>query len=842
MLRTALKDVSQRKLRLLATGIAVILGVAFVAGTFVLTDTVGRSFDDLFASVNRGTDAVVRSAHKQNGQFGNGTQRPQIPESLVSKVAAVPGVAHAVGGTEGYAQLIDKSGDAIGNPNQGPPTQGTTWTTVKSLNPFHVVDGHPPRGDHQVVLDKGSADKGHFHVGDKISLLTLKGRIHVVVAGIAKFGTADSPGGASISLFAPAAAQKLLGAPGQVDNIRVAAKPGVSQPQLVKRIDKVLPEGVQAVTGKKITKQDQDAIRQGLGFFTTFLLVFAVVSLVVGAFIIVNTFSIIVAQRTRELALFRAMGASRRQVLASVLVEAFAVGLVSAVIGLGLGILTALGLKAALSAFGVDLPATGLLVKPRTIIVAIVVGVVVTLLSAILPARRAARVPPVAAMRDVAVDDSGQSRIRPITGLVLLGLAGALFASGIAGHDVKVVGIAAGVLLVGLIFLGPVIARYLGSWLGSPVAALRGITGRLARQNTARSPRRTASTASALGIGVALVAFITVFASSAKASVNHLVDNQFRADYVVASAAGKVPEALVAKIDQSPQVGAVAAFRTAPVKVLGQSNVSDSDLAQLSQVMDLNVTEGDLAKVGRDGIAISARKAKDKHLRLGSPVTVKFLDGSRRTFKVEALYKADSMAGPVLLNEKGLASVARENSAQLLVVKRADGVEPAQLRHTLDRLTAPYPTAKVQDTAQFKNSQAKQVNGLLAFIYVLLALAVIIALIGIANTMGLSILERTRELGLLRAVGMSRSQTRSTVRLESVLIAAAGTVLGIALGVGLGVAVIKAIPSHNGLTEVAIPLSLVLIFVLGLIVGVIAAVWPARRAAKLDVLRAIATE
>jgi putative ABC transport system permease protein len=845
MFRTALKDLSHRKLRLVATGLAVILGVAFIAGTLVLTDTVNRSFNDLFSGVNRGTDVVVRSARtsKSTDDFGGQTVRSQIDATFAFAAAAVPGVRAVAPKVSGYAQMVNKQGDPIGNPRRGAPTLGVNWIADKKLNPFTLVEGRAPAAPDEVVIDRHSAGKGPFKVGDPITLLTQAGTVHAKVVGFVRFGTADSPGGASVTMFTLGEAERVLGTVGKVDAIALSSDGNISQTELAARVQRAVPSTLEAVTGAKVTKEDQDAIRKGLGFFSTALKAFGLISLVVGAFIIVNTFAIIVSQRTRELALLRALGASKRQVRASVLIEALVVGVLASLTGLGLGILTAAGMKSAMSALGVELPPGSLLVTSGTVVASLLLGTVVTLVSAVFPARRAAKVPPIAAMREVAVDDTGHSKGRLGAGVVLAGLAALLLAGGVSSHKVANTGLGAGVLLISFVVLGPVLAHLLGTVFGMPLAAIRGITGKVAQQNTIRNPRRTASTAAALMICLSFVVFITVFASSLKGSLHTTINNDFKGDYVIDTKGLVLPDDLVTKLDGVKELSAVVALKEVPLKTDATSRAMAANTAQLADVLDVHVKEGSLRAIGADGIALSSDKAKSNHLGLGSKLTASYVDGTSHTFTVRAIFDNNPAGSSAIIDHAAAVGASRQQGVDQILVKDAAGVTASRAHTAIKAVTNAYATAEVQTGKEFADGIGNRVNGLLGMVYALLALSIIIALIGMANTLGLSILERTRELGLLRAIGMARSQVRSTIRWEAVLIAAAGTALGLVLGIGGSVAVIKSLPASDGLTTVTIPGGqLVVAGIVGLTVGVIASIWPARRAAKLDVLAAIANE
>ena len=556
MFKIVLQSLFARKLRLVTTALAVILGVAFTAGTLVLTDTMTSIFNDLSAGVYKGTDAVVRAKAVFNGPQNMGEQRPLVDASLVPALSHVPGVAAAEGSVLGYTRLIGKDGTPIGNPSSGAPTLGGNWGTVPALNPFHLVAGHAPQAPDEVVIDKQSATVGHLAVGDTTTVLANGPPQRVRIAGIAGFGTADSPAGASVVLFTTPAAQRLVAAPGKFTSIGFVAAPGVSQQQLVANLQRVLPPGTEAVTGAAAIKETQDTFQKGLSLFSKFFLIFAVVALVVGAYIILNTFAITVAQRTRENGLFRALGASRRQVLGSVLIEAAVVGVIAALIGLALGVAVAAGLEALLSAFGLKLPSGSLVLNARTVILSLLLGIGVTLVAAVSPARKAAKVPPIAAMQEATAGSTGYgSKQRVVVGITILALGVAALFTGLFGHVSNAFAIVgAGVLLVflGVSVLGRTIALPLSRAIGAPLPRVKGVTGTLARENTMRNPKRTAASASALMIGVGLIAFISIFASSIKASINATIDRSFAGDFVINSGAG------TSRRRRRPRAGAAA--------------------------------------------------------------------------------------------------------------------------------------------------------------------------------------------------------------------------------------------------------------------------------------------
>jgi putative ABC transport system permease protein len=848
--KVTMKNLRAHKRRLVSTSFAIFFGVAFLAGTMMLSDTIGKTFDDLFADVYRDTDAVVRSSSVVEGEFGSDDIRGRIPASLVDEVKDVDGVAEAEGGTQGYAQIVGTNGDVVGNPGMGPPTFGGHWSEIDELNPFNLVEGEPPAADDEVVIDRRSADKGDISVGDRIQVLTKDGPIEVTVVGIAKFGDADSPGGASFTLFTEEAAERYIGEPGMVDSISVLGESGVSQAELRDRIaDALSGEDVEVLTGKQITEETQDDIADALSFFTIFLTVFAVVALVVSVFSIYNTFSIIVAQRTRDMALLRAVGASRRQVLGSVIGESAVLGLTASLLGVLGGVAIVYVLKAMLDAFGVDLPAGGLVLKASTVVVSLVVGFVVTVVAAVGPAVRASRVPPLAALRDVAIDRGGSSRLRLVLGVIVVLLGVAATFSALAGGGSNALFAAGGgvlLVLIGTIVLGPVVARPLSRLIGAPLSRFRGVTGHLAQENSARSPRRTANTAAALLVGVGVVGFFTVLSASIKHSIETIIDRSVTGDFVVDSGTfggmGGLSPALAEDLNRLPEIDAASGVRYGEADLAGGNEfITAVDPQTFSQIVDTKVTEGSLEDLGDDGLAVFSDTAKEENLAMGDEVTVRFAQTGEQSFRVVAIFDRNDLTGDYIMSTDAFAANVPDQFDSQVYVTLASGVSMEEGRAAIESVADAYPQARVQDQEEFKDSQAAQINQLLGLVYAMLAFAIIIALMGIANTLSLSIHERTRELGLLRAVGMTRSQMRSSVRWESVIIAVFGTLGGLVIAVFFSWAAVSA-ADEEALTF-TFPLgSLLILVVLAALAGVLAGLRPASRAAKLDVLRAIATE
>ncbi len=852
MLRVTLRGLLAHKVRLIATALAVLLGVAFMSGTQVLTASISASFDKVFADVYRSIDVVVRSSNKVETPFGS--QRTRISEGVLPTVQAVPGVGAAEGQVVGQVKVLDKRGEPLVAP-QGPPNFALNWLTSTQLNGWTVVDGRAPTGADDIVLDAKSAKDGDFAVGDTVKVSVTTGVKDFRLVGIAKFGKLETWGGAQAALFTTSTVQSLVGEPGTYSWISVAGDGNESQSQLQAAVAKALPAGTEAITGKEFTEESQDAFQKIIAIFGTFLLVFALIALFVGSFIIYNTFSIIVAQRTRELALLRAIGASRRQVMTSVIIEALVVGLLASIIGMGLGILLAIGLNSLMQAIGFSGPDTPIVVPASAAISSILVGTFITVASAIFPARRAATIPPVAAMRDVAIDRTGASRRRVIAGLIVLAVGAFLLWRGLFGggdYSLQMIGGGAFFVFIGLTILGPTVAAPLARVIGWPIDRLRGISGQLARENAMRNPRRTATTASALMIGIGLVGFIAVTAASVKASTVEAIDQSVKGQYVVTTEGfgpTALPQSLADEVAADPSVSSAAGIAATFARIANSSKVVlASDPAQLSKVIRFTDVEGSFASLKPGQIAVPESVAKDKDLQIGQTIPATFLQAGDVEFVLGSIYKTDfpiQGSGWIITTEQFDQLVPPDmqtfNSIYVLLKDGSKaGIEAAQ--PGLDAIVSKVPGAKLQNLSEFKKAQTDQANQFLAIVYVLLALALVIAIVGVVNTLLLSVYERTRELGLLRAVGMSRRQVRSAIRLESVIISLIGTVVGLVIGLAFGWALVSAL-SDQGITAFAIPWSqLVVIVIIAALAGIAAATYPAFRASRLDVLRAISAE
>jgi putative ABC transport system permease protein len=844
VLSLTLREMRAHARRLAGTALAVVLGVAFLTGTLVLGDTLRANFDDLLTEVNAGTDVVVRNGTELDADV----MRAPIDASVVGAVAGVDGVAAAEGVVDGFGQLLGADGDAIGG--NGPPQLAGSWITDPALNPYRLAEGRAPRGGDEVVVNRGAAEAGDLQVGDTTTLLTPE-PVQVTIVGLATFGDADGLGGVTYTAFDLGDAQRhVLGSPDAVSSVAVQGEDGLDQSTLADRIDDVLPAGVEATTGARVTDEaTEDINRDFLDLLTTFLTMFAGVALLVATFSIYNTFSIIVAQRTRQAALLRALGAGRAQVVRSVVAEALLVGVAGSLAGLAAGVGVAGLLKGLFDAAGFALPAGGIVISGGTVAVGVVVGTLVTLVAGIVPAVKASRVAPLAALRDAAAEKVSPSAARVAAGALLSAAGvGLTMAAVIGGGALPVVGLGAVLTVVGAVVSGPAVARPVAAVLGAPLARLRGMTGGLARENAMRNPRRTAGTASALMVGVAVVTLFTVFAASLKASIDQNIDRSFGGDVVVSSGRfgdGGISPALAADVGALPEVDLAVGVGRGAVQIDGDTKeISVAEPAALDQVLDVDVTAGSLADMGDRGLAVSDRAVEDNGWALGDRLPVTFADGSTEDLTIEATYGAGDMLGSYVLPRVVWEPHAVQDADTLVLVRKAPGTSVAEAEAAVTDVAAGYGSPEVADRDEFAATAAGNVDMLLTIIYALLALAIVIALMGIANTLSLSIHERTRELGLLRAVGQTRRQVRAMVRGESVLIAGFGAVGGIALGVFLGWALVRVAGDGTGMVDAfALPTGrLAVVLVVGALAGVVAGLRPARRAARMDVLAAIATE
>jgi putative ABC transport system permease protein len=839
MLLVALRGLLAHRRRFAGTLVATVLGVAFLSGTLVLSDTLRANFDDLFASSAADTDVVVRSATTVSAEGTRGpatAEQGLLPGTVADRVSGVDGVAAAVPAVTGYGELVGEDGASVGG--NGPPRQAVSWVDDPALTPYRLAEGRAPRTGTEVVVNRGAAAAGGLSIGDTTTVLTPE-PVEVTIVGLSTYGDADGFGGVTWVAFPLEAAQRYVTKhPGEVSEVLVRAEPGVSPQELTERVRAVLPAGAEALTGEQARDEARDEVTEGfLAIFTTFLRLFAAVAVVVSAVSIANTFSIVVAQRLRESALLRAVGAARRQVLGALAVEALAVGVVGSALGLAGGIGIAEALKGLFTGFGFALPDSGLVVTGTSAAVSLAVGIVVTVLAGLLPAVRASRVPPLAALRAIDAGRRRPGRVRTGTGMALVAVGAVLLIAGGGPYDAAGGAVA---VLVGAILAGPAAAAAGAHVLGSP---LRGVTGELARGNAVRDPRRTASTSAALVVGVGVVTLFTVFAASLAGSVERDVTRSFGADLVVAApgfGGGALSPRLARDIAALPEVRtAVGLARGAAVVAGRPSQVTAADPAALADVLDLDVAQGSVAGLGADGLAVSESTAADRGWSPGARVPVSYSDGARDELTVRAVYRSTGTVGDLVMPRAAYEAHAAQPVDSRVLIGLRDGTDLAAAKTAVGTVAARYGGPDVQDEAGYADAATAGIDTLLGVVYALLALAVLTALFGIASSLSLSVGERVRELGLLRAVGQSRRQVRAMVRLESVLVSVLGTAAGTVLGVLLGWGLARAVGAG---VVAAPPGTLAVVLVAGAVAGVLAAVRPARRAARTDVLHAIATE
>jgi putative ABC transport system permease protein len=828
--------------------LAIVLSVGFVVGTLIFGATLNRTFSDLFAQTTSDVVVTADTDAEGSGQVGDVAT---LPASLLEQVKGVPEAA-AVGGTvfaDGVA-VIDSDGEPIGQ--QGAPQFGSNWTDDERLTPYRLIDGTGPTRSGEVAIDSKSADTGDLSVGDRIDLVAPTGNTTATLVGIFQFGTSGNLAGATIAAFDTDTAQDLLTKGKDVyTSIDVAAADGVTQEQLAAEVTNVVGPGVKVQTGDEAADQATKDITEGLGFFNSILVAFSLVSLFVGAFLIVNTFSMLVSQRTKELALLRAVGATRGQIVRSVLAESAVVGLIASVIGCAFGILVTKLLTLGFGALGIEMGDTPLVLSPLTFVIGIVLGVVITVVSAWFPARRASRIPPVAALRDDATLPSSSLRRRGVIGGILLVVGFAALAVGALadnGSGFPLVGLGTLGVLVGAIVFIPLLARPISRTIGAPLPYLFGSVGRLAMDNASRQPRRSAATASALMIGLALVAGFSVIAASLSQSVNATVDEVIGAEFLVSNSTQRpFPATVAEQVAQIDGVETVSTSAALPVQVdvgkgqPGQTFLTSADPATIGTVLSLTFTEGSLADLTDQTAIVDTTTAKNAGLSVGDKVTFTFATGSLPV-TIGGLYEPEGFFSGYTVTNQALESAGVNVGDSFVYVKAEPGADLEAIRTDIDAVLADYPTVQVQSQQEVKEQFQQNVSALLGVIVAMLGLAIFIAVLGIVNTLYLSVLERTREIGMLRAVGTSRRQVRWMIVLESVVLAVFGAVVGIALGLAFGVALQRALAAF-GVSKLGIPWSQMVIYlVVAMLVGLLAALWPARRAARLDVLRAVTTE
>ena len=841
MLKVTLRDLLSHGLRFALTTFAVVLGVGFVVGALSTTDTLRQSIGGLFEDITSSIDVSVRA---ESALGVTQATQARIPDVLVDEVAAVDGVAAAEGSTSGYAQVIGADGEAL--TSSGAPFIGVSWADDEALNPATMDEGRPPTGGDEIAVDRASARDAGLEVGDRTTVLLVEGPREVEVVGIFTFGDTNSLLGARLTAFGADAAQAAFGAGAEVDSIEVAADQDVSPDELARRIQAVLPDGVEAVTAAAVADEGAEEAEGLLSVFQNVLLAFAAVALFVSAFLINNTFAIVLGQRTKELGLLRSLGASRRQVVGSVLGQAVVVGLLASVVGVGAGIVIAQGVQALLAVAGFDLPGDGLVLTARTWVAAGAIGVGGTAVASLVPARRASSVPPIEAMLDAEPTSTRARGSRTAVGGVVALLGIALLAAGSFLTDTTLattlaLGVGALVVFLGVSLLSALVAEPVVRVLGLPLLLL-GPTGTMARANAARTPERTARTAAALMVGLAMVTTVAVVGASMKTSFARTIESAVAADLVVSnpSFAGFSPQ-VAAEMAELPELDAVTGVRFDQILIEGaRKPLTAADTDAAAELVDVDLVTGSLEDLDEDAILLHHDPAADLGLEVGDLLTVEMAAGGPRQLVVAGIYADSTLAGnyfiPLELFEQGYPA---NDTDQLVFAGIAPGVDPDRARAAVDRVLEAHPQLTLEDRSEYQQSQEEQLDQLLIAVNGLLVLALFIALVGIANTLALSVVERTREIGLLRATGMLRGQVRAMVLYESAIIAVFGSLLGVALGLVFGLVATRAIP-ESVIDTTSIPwTSAALLVVLATVCGVLAGVLPARRAARLEVLDAI---
>jgi len=853
VIKFALKGLLGRKLRTALTAIAIVLGVAMVSGTYVLTDSIDKAFDSIFNDSRRGSDAVIAGKAAFDLTDGGGSEAPTLEESLLSKVRALPEVQLAEGGVDSETTiLIDKDGKAIvGNA----PSIGFSIARGDSpFNPLRLVEGRWP-GQNEIVIDEATAEKKGFRVGDTIGVQSEGPVQQYRISGIIRFGESLSTiGDATLAGLDLPTAQRLYGKEGRLDEIAVASNPNVTPEQLLAAIDGVIPATAQVRTGERQASEDAAETNEFITFLQGFLLAFAGIALFVGSFVIANSLGITIAQRTREFATIRTIGASRRQVLGSIVLESLVVGILASVAGLFLGLGLAKLLFALFKAVGFTLPNSGLIFQTRTVVVALLVGTVVTLLASLRPAVRATRVPPIAAVREGAtLPESRFARFRTVgsTLLTALGFAALLF--GLFAPDLGTTGVLVwlglGALLVffGVSLLSVRFIRPLAAALGWPATRIGGAAGTLARDNARRNPQRTASTAAALMIGLALVTLVAVLAAGITTTFRGAVEDLWEdADYALTSQNNftPIPASVAERVAELPGVIGVGNVRTGEAQAFGEEFFATAVNPVTSTIFNMTWTEGSnevLAALGDDGAFVDDGYAADHNLRIGSPVAVTFANGEKDSYRIEGIFDpppGGSPFGPITVST-GEWDSHNANLRNLYSFVRMEGGQTPENEARLTEALKEFPNAKAATREKFIDNQISGLNTVLNILYVLLALSVVVSLFGIINMLVLTVFERTREIGMLRAIGMTRRQVRRMIRHESVITALIGGVLGILLGIVLGGLLVARVE----FIEFSLPTTQLVVFaIMTVVVGILAAIFPARRAAKLDPLKALQYE
>ncbi|MEV7071157.1 FtsX-like permease family protein [Streptomyces sp. NPDC093990] len=842
MFRTALRNVLAHKARLLMTVLAVMLGVAFVSGTLVFTNTISEAYQKSSAKGFDQVDVAVTPDWDEDKGNTIG-KRHELTQALLDRSAEVPGASNAIGVVSGFTAIADKEGKLIGG---GFQSQGGNYYGDKDPR-YPLAEGTAPHGANQVAIDSETAKRAGYKIGDTVRISVDGPVLEPVVTGIFTTDDGNVAAGGSLALFDTATAQKLFGKPGTYDEIDVKAAPGTSQAALRAALDKALPASqVETETGEELADRQAEMIAASMSGLKQGLLVFAGIALFVGTFIIANTFTMLVAQRTKELALLRAVGASRRQVTRSVLIEAFVVGLVAAVTGLVAGIGIGAGLRSLMGTFDATVPDGPLVITPGTVGAALAVGVLITMLAAWLPGRRAAKIPPVAAMSSVHAKATTKSLVlRNTLGALFsgAGVAVVLAATTMEGSDGQApMGLGAVLLIIGVFILTPLLSRPLIA-AAAPLMRVFGISGKLARQNSVRNPRRTAATASALMIGLTLITGMTVMAGSLQKSIDKMASAAVKADYVVSMANGNELSADVErKLAKAEGVTAVSPLRNAPSRIDGETEyLTGVNGPAIGKLTDLKVDSGAF-EVGGARVVVDQDTAKSHGWKAGSAFTVHYEDGKAQKLTVAGIYEGNELIHGIMVDTATLDPHLSDVSDMQVMLKTSGGASDTT-KDRLEKVLGTNPAIKVQDKKDLSESIAQMFTLMLNMLYGLLAMAVIVAVLGVINTLAMSVFERSQEIGMLRAIGLDRKGIKRMVRLESLVISLFGGVLGIGLGVFFGWAAGELLGSKMATYELVLPWARMAVFLLlAATVGILAALWPARRAARMNMLAAIKAE
>ena len=848
MLRLALKSVLANKIRFALTAGTVTVGVAFVVAAFVTADSLRSSFDQLSSDIVSGTDLTVRGEL----QFGDITENftPPLPEELVEQVAAVDGVETAAGTffINGVTP-VDGAGSAVTSGNA--PVAGVNWTGDEALSGLYLTEGERPRGPDQFALDIDTYASYDFDLGQSYQVVTPTGPLSFELVGVMQFGFPENAGlGAVFSIFDTATAQQVLGLDGLVQQIALRAEPGRDIAALQADIESILPDGAEVISSEASSEELSDAFEGFIGPFQTILLVFAFIVVFVSAFIISNTFSIVLGQRIRDLSLIRAIGATPGQVGRSVLSESLLIGAVAVIFGIGLGVAGAVGLRQLFSALGAELPSGPLPLRQRTVLWALLVGVGLTVMASLLPAVKASRTSPMAGLAAAVDSDRARQRWRPAAGALLGGVGLLLTLRGLfASFDSTTaqlvsLGAGAGLVFVAVAVLSPLIARRVVSLLALPLGPALGTAGRLARANAARSPRRTAATAVALTIGLALVSTVAILGQSLKSTFRQGLQTAVAADYIINDQSQAGLPATLADDLRRAGVGTVVGLNSDLAQIGGDANsLTGVDMAGIESVANLGIVSGSLDGFDPDaGLLVHRDPADELGLEVGDEVRLGFVNGDARDVRVAAVYTQTSIFWGDWLVDRQLLAGTNPTLNDDMVAIDVGGLDPAAARAGIEQALQRYPQASFEDRSEFQASAESNLNNLLVLVNVFLGFALLIALVGIVNTLTLSVFERTREIGLLRAVGMTRRQARRMIRWEAAIVALYGALVGIGLGVAFGVAMSVAIPSEI-IDAVSVPTTQLLIFLaVSIVFGLLAALFPAHRASRMNVLAAIATD